>query len=146
MAKIYVVTAGRYSEYRIFGASVDKSEAEKLLEIVKRDNYYGEENPKIEEFPDFSQTQKMISEDWRRYCVKVYENGDCEIKEDGRSYSEIWRIDELQEKPKGYFRKSDVYNPRSAFVVHCAARNEDHAKKIAFDSIAQYKAEQEGIC
>ena len=148
--KIYVITSGDYSDYRICGVTTDYERAKEMLKIVSAD-VPAWEDPIIEEFEDgVFEEERMNSivpkEYWRVY---LYSNKPPELRK--------YTADELKEKisvsvsmVKGPWEfKENGYPMREIFYEYTisgiVAEDEEHALKIATDKIAEYKAQKENI-
>ena len=132
--KIYIITKGDYSSYHICAVSTDKKNAETL--------------------------RKAFSDRWDEARIETYEsdeflteieNGfklyDCSMKEDGDMSITIFEssidyyIDSANFKVKKY--KKGYMAP--GYGVYVWAKDKDHARKIAADKIAEFKAKEEGV-
>lgn len=129
MPKIYIITAGCYSDYHICAATTDKEKAERL-KILFENSYSGSN---IEEFED-GVFDTVLSGEHKPYLVifksdnsiELIRDADIEYFEEGvHIYRNGWRI--------------------GGGSVHCLARDEEHAKKIAIDRYAKAKAEALGL-
>ena len=124
--KVYVVTEGDYSDYHIVGVCTSKESAERIRELASRDFHEAQ----IEEY----EADKFnIEPTYNYYEVSVYKNGSAVVN-----------------ISKFIFDPHEVRDYRNAkctcaFSVDVFAQDEEHAKKIAFDLIAEYKAKKEGI-
>jgi len=123
--KIYVITAGCYSDYHICAATTDKDKAERL-KVLFENSYGGSE---IEEYEDGA-FDSILSGKYKPYSVLFEQNGSiCSVKNADIEYF-----------------VEEVYLPRyGRGVVRCLARDEEHAKKVAIDRYAKAKAEQMGL-
>lgn len=123
--KIYIITAGCYSDYHICAATTDKEKAERL-KILFQGSYNGSE---IEEYEDGA-FDRVLFEQYKPYRVSFKQNGS---------------VYAVSESDIEYF-KEEVYTPRYGNgIVYCFARDEAHAKKIAIDRYAEAKAERLGL-
>jgi hypothetical protein len=130
MSKLYAVTCGEYSDYHIVALCSDKTKAEEIVELLSRDEPCYE--PIVEEYEDgicFNLNRNM-------YFVCLDENGlDVELL-DNYEKLETLRDEELNKVEYiPYFKR---------YRVKVEANNEEIAKKIACDLIAEFKAKQEG--
>lgn len=135
--KIYIVTAGEYSDYGILAAFLDKTKAEQFVEKYNRpDGYY--DRAEIEEYEegipfDFN-TQDI-------YEVRFYEGTDRAPDVTKTELSDSFMYQNI---PRVVAPHASVYSNWSHLVT-VAAKDEDHAFKIACDALAKWKAEQEGL-
>lgn len=68
---------------------------------------------------------------YKLYDCCVFDDGDFNIYESDADY-----IDERDFKVREF---------KTKYIVYVWAKDKEHAKKIAFDKIAEYKAKKEGI-
>ena len=121
--KVYVITAGHYSDYHICGVATDPESAENLR-LLSSDTWSGE--ARIETFD----TQ--------------------EVPERPKTYFDILASDEFGltkcwEKPMidgEEYHINHVTCGRFGYAVNVIAPDKEHAAKIASDLIAQYKYER----
>lgn len=115
--KIYVVTQGEYSDYHIVGVALDRNQAGL---IAMAHNTYAD-SCYIEEYDtDEIKVNKDFTPNWL-------------IKFDGEEIKKVYPF--TGKKP--YKVKEYGMNQCSVIVK---AKDEDHATKIAIDTLAQYKA------
>ena len=117
--KVYVVTQGSYSDYHISGVAIDRETAE----LIKARGY---DDPEIEEYDtdDFTPLK-----DRKPYRVGIPKAGAISVK----------LIEGLPYAP------GKVFEYKWGHYVNVYAKDEDHALKIAFDKVAEYKAEKKGV-
>ena len=119
--KVYIVTAGDYSEYHILGATLDRAEAERYIELYKGDysDYVGP--PEIEEWElgDIKDRHKIIQ-------LVTFQKGE-------------WKASWVDQSQNGWFNGNDD------FGTYVFADDKGLAIKIAQDRLAQLKAERAGI-
>lgn len=119
--KVYVITSGAYSEYHIMGVTLDRATA---MEFVERFNKRYEFDPaNVEEYD----TDMFGSGDKLPFRVTVGD-GSLQVHIDNMNLG-----GDVEEYGGGVY---------SATVL---ADDEPTAAKIAFDKIAQYKAEKAGL-
>lgn len=128
--KIYIITKGNYSSYHICAVSIDKKKAETLRKAFS--NGWGE-----------AQIETYESDEFLTEIENGFKLYDCAMKEDGDMSittfeSSIDYIDSANFKVKKY---KNV--PR--YGVYVWAKDKDHARKIAADKIAEFKAKEEGV-
>lgn len=135
--KIYIVTCGEYSDYSILAAFLDKTKAEAFAEKYNRpDGYY--DRAEIEEYEegipfDFN-TQDI-------YEVRFYEGTDRAPDVTKTELSDSFMYQNI---PRVVAPNASVYSNWSHLVT-VAAKDEEHAFKIACDVLAKWKAEKEGL-
>jgi hypothetical protein len=126
--KVYVITKGSYSDYRICAVALDKDKAEILRKALS-----GWEEAEIETY----ETDQFITE--IEAGLKIYQ---CVVNDNGLS---------AYERDYDYaddicFNKVNKTNRRIAtYSVYVWAKDEDSALKIAADKIAEYEAKEAGI-
>lgn len=129
MSKIYVITRGKRCEYHIVAATTSKSKAMKFLDICNSTNRNPVNLAKIEEYDD-SAMDNEPKPVWECYMdgdnVDAYSADcvTCEI-ENARTDIDLWNV----------CKTTDV-----EYAVDVAAMDEETAKKIAKNIIAEYKA------
>lgn len=118
--KVYVLTSGEYSDYGIECVVLEKEKAERL---VKAHPYW-----MIEEYDtdDVQIFEKYV------YRVQLFDDGSCHVYED--SISRWTKIQLNQVFRYGLGRVRGQY-----WQVYVEAQDSEHAKKIAYDLIAEYK-------
>ena len=125
MAKVYVITAGEYSDYHICAVTLDPDNAEWLRKFYNKDSYTGAfiEEYNTETAPErFKQGEKRwrVSFDYRgdeEFCQEWCDNiGEyISMRTDGTVFAYVW------------------------------AKDKESAIKIAAERRAKYLAEKEGI-
>ena len=144
--KIYVITAGEYSCYQIYGVTTDPVRAEdmkKKLSIYRREEAY------VEEFEngvfENDKIDNVIPQQY--FCVR-FTDQDPEVKEfidypNKKMTTKETKLRTAWSTDKNGFPIQEIY---TTFVVdHIKADDEEHAIKIACDAIAEYRAKNEGI-
>ena len=127
--KIYVITAGEYSAYHICAVTTDPESAENLR-LLYSDGWNGEASIETFDTEELSNRPKTcwdigISDDG--LIFKCFERSILnDVYDDG---TEV----EINQVTHGY----------SSYHVYVIADDEEHARKIACDLIAQYKYEHE---
>ncbi len=119
--KIYVITAGSYSDYHICAVTDDKKSAERLRKI--HSSYWQEAD--IETYD----TKYVYEEPKSYWHLKVNLDGSIS------SYTLLYFNEEYETK----INEVELYS--SQFHINVIAKDLDHALKIAFDKIAEYKYE-----
>lgn len=133
--KIYVVTDGEYSDYHIVGVTDKLEKAVALCSILENNGGWGED-PQIETYD--TDAMNVDYGKAKPYSVDMWEDGRIEAEElygDGLDYERATDRD-VHYCPSGYYKGNE-------YMVAVMARDEEHAKKIAIDLIAQYKYEKE---
>lgn len=125
MAKVYVITAGSYSDYHICAVSLDQQKAEALAKFYTKHGY---DKAGVEEY-EADYEYDRIESGCQMYIVTFDEQGDVEhIELDSAPMSEnvflSW----------GRSVKAEVW-----------AKDAKAAVKIAAEKRAMYLAEKEGI-
>lgn len=127
--KAYVITKGEYSDYHICAVTLDKDKAEQLKKLFT-DEY---NEPYIEEF----EVDAHFPIDYPYFIVDKYS--------DRIDVEEIQTNDYACEYDYGVVRRCNSRCNKVFYSVCVKAKDKDHAKKIALDKIAQYKAEKLGL-
>jgi hypothetical protein len=139
--KVYIVTAGKYSDYHIAAVFSTREMAEKCVEVVNRENPYStREDPyaKIEEW-EVDEVPPGLHQGYDVWNVYM--------KEDG-TVTEVWK--ELDLELLGLHLLSSKLieerkNGEVCYHVICLAKDEKHAIKIASEKLMMFKARKEGI-
>lgn len=134
--KVYVITKGAYSDYHICGVATDKKKAEILRKAFSNIC----DKAEIETY----ETDQFITEIESGF--KLY---DCALK-DGEDLSistYLYGLDCLDYMTDSDFRVRRFSKGWCApgYGIKVWAKDEDHARKIAADKIAEYKARKAGI-
>ena len=131
--KVYVVTAGEYSDYRIEEVFLDKKKAEIYVAAKYKDGW------------------------GRDYTIEVYETKDDSV--DVVDDQIVWMYEAHGIYPGGLYYETPVcifkkdYQPRDYHTVSQAPwfdcilekRNDAKGKKILDDKYAEYRARKEGL-
>lgn len=135
--KIYVITAGDYSDYHICAVTTDKERAE----FLKKWYFRNDADVEIEEYvdgePDVPATADLVP----IYVVTCTEKGDI-------SHCFIGHYIERNEAPVSKFKFFRYYQNSQAqeyFRGELTAEDEEHAIKIVKDKRAKMLAERFGI-
>ena len=131
MNKVYIVTAGTYSDYHIVGATLDRKQAELACEVYGWKDRFGDpidiEEYDLDIFDGIKETDHI-------YRVEFDWEGGYSIKE---------------EKVCGYINPINGVDEEDMcwgnYSVTVAAQDEAHAIKIAQDKRAEYLARKEDI-
>lgn len=118
--KIYVVTQGEYSDYGIVGVAIDRKQAEYI---------------------------SMVRSTYSEPCdIEEYDTEDIKVDKD---FAPNWLVEFDNDEIKRVYHpftgrkpfKVKEYNENlKQYGVIVKAKDEEHAKKIAIDTLAQYKA------
>lgn len=120
---VYVLTEGEYSDYGVVGVTLDYNKALNWLENQLGNNW---QCPSILEF-DTDDKPNPRNGAGKSYYATVG---------DGWADAFEWAIENIPNKV--------VYDGRH-YKVYVYAKDQDHAKKIAQDLVAEYRAREEGI-
>lgn len=135
--KIYIVTCGEYSDYGVLAAFLDKSKAEAFVQKYNRGHgteHYDEAS--IEEYED---GVPFDFETMNMYAIRFYYDGSHDIAK-----KELYDVYDFQ-RPLPSVTAPDSKFVRHKYFVTVAAKDEEHAFKIACDALAKWKAEREGL-
>ena len=134
--KLYAVTKGDYSAYRIIALTASRDVAEKLAKkYSNRTNMYGDgfEEAQVEEYED-----GVVLLDRDCYFVRV-ENGN------------VTEVVPPNTEDTWFFEEEELYNDsvgtmcseKNSYYTHVLARNADEAAKIGTDRVMRYIAASE---
>ena len=131
MKTYYAITSGIYSNYHVIAITDDRKKAEHFRKVYNETN---RESADIEEF------EEMVVRNRIRFVVVVHTNGRAD-------YVRIDEYDEYKEHESSVCELPyDKRNPNQTFYeVFLSAKDKEHALKAAYDMIAVYKAQKEGI-
>lgn len=128
--KVYVITCGEYSDYRICAVTLDEKKAE---ELKKRCDHFDYTGASIEEY-DTDYCESIITDDVYRVCFD--EKGD--VNTIAKSVMSSYTLELCRDKP--------TYNPNTNLLVFCVmAPHAEAAIKIAAERRAKYLAEINGL-
>ena len=131
--KIYIITKGDYSAYHICAVSTDKKKVETLRKAFS-DSW---DEARIETY----ETDKFLTEienGFKLYDCAMKENGDMSITTFESNLDYIDSADfKVGKYEKGYMAPG--------YGVYVWAKDKEHARKIAADKIAEFKAKKEGV-
>lgn len=116
--KAYVITQGDYSDYHICGVTLDEETAKKMQKYF---SYYGMAEIEEWEMDNYSQAWDGLN----LYQIIAYEDGRVTVR--GNNYI---RRD---------FENVVSYWHGEQYIVSVFAEDEEHAKKIGLDKIAEFK-------
>lgn len=130
--KVYVITAGEYSDYEIYGVAVDKTIAQQIADRVNKFWSGESEIANIEEYDTDSWMEIIATGNMYEVFKRVRAGGRLDV------YKTKYDIDSSykdRNKVKKIYRSLDI-------MVTVVARDEEHAKKIAADLFAEYEYRQ----
>lgn len=130
MSKVYIVTAGDYSDYHICAASLDKEHAEILAE--KYTDSYDEAIIEEYELDEFLEEAKQ-GYGWYWSSCKL-ENG---------MFGDV-RVGQMDSYGAGAAGKVVKALHRKQLFVDVLAKDDEHARKIAAEKFATYIYEHRG--
>lgn len=146
--KIYVVTKGRYDDYRIVAATIDKDRAEYLRDIADTQGYSHDDDDesRIEEYDDYYGETFV---DGRAYCITVtfdyYGKHYRPTVNVCNNRSEIFGKELLTEEAlKGKIELQKTDN-RLYYEVYVVTTSEEKALKKGLDMIYKHMEEELGI-
>lgn len=134
--KVYVLTSGEYSNYRINGVTTDKEKAENLCRIFSQ--------WEIEEY-DTEALATEILDGLRVYIVKFYRDDVEYAAELDAEYVDGGDLKSAKSKRVYPIYPYKNKNNITGYAVYVYAKDKEHAMKIAQDRLAEWKAEKEGI-
>lgn len=147
--KVYVITAGVYSDYHICCVCIDRETAERRKKLFS-DKY---DEAEIEEFDtdEYEEFVKVDDQILRRdgkrlykVLMEEYKDGDRMIQRTRVKEQEIrdWNMNETCWPSKTYYlTECGVNVPGTDWQLTVYARDEKEALKIAYDRIAKMKWE-----
>lgn len=129
MKKIYVVTAGDYSDYQICGVFSSEDIAKKYIDSFKRgENSWSYNEMEIEEW-NLDPLKKEIAKGYFPYFVRMAKNGDT---------SDV----HIEDSDYGFDRGNSTGFDRDGNLYHhCFAKDSIHAIKITNELRARTIAE-----
>lgn len=140
--KYYAVTKGRLSDYHIITITADKEKAELIARLHAEERYYGFDT-NVEEFEDSVEVLLPL------YEVTYWDN---EIKDIDRIREDDFHAPQwfMTEWQKEYYKENpkvnEIYVYSNGMIeLYVRAKDEDCAKKIAYDLIAEYIAKNSGV-
>lgn len=128
--KVYVITVGEYSDYRICAVTLDKEKAEKLKKKCDHFDYTGAQ---IEEY-DTDESESILIGD----VYRVYFDRSGKVEEVGKSGLTSYTLEMCKEKPS-------FNSLNNLLTVYVMADNAEDAIKIAAERRAKYLAEKMGL-
>lgn len=150
--KVYVITAGVYSDYHICCVCIDRETAERRKKLFSDDYDEAEiEEFDTDEYEEFVKVDdQILRRDGKRlYKVMMdeYKDGDRMIQRTRVKEQEIrdYNMNETLWSSRSYYTtECGVYVPGTYWGLTAYARDEKEALKIAYDRIAKKKWEMLG--
>lgn len=131
--KVYVITKGAYSCYHICAVATDKKKAEILRKAFSNSS----DKATIETY----ETDQFMTE--IESGLKLYS---CSMRKDNDTFISTYNLDLEYVCPKDFkVREYKKGFMAPGYEVYVWAKDEDYARKIAADKIAEYKARKAGI-
>lgn len=131
--KVYVITEGIYSDYRIVGVSLDRKTADAVVEMLNRDNNYY--NAEVEVYD--TETIGDVYNGYMRYTVFQMPDGECVARfsdmDLDSDFNKPWKMQKIMRDRKN--------NPHLG--VHVKAKSEHDALKIASEVFREYAIREE---
>ena len=132
--KVYIVTSGEYSDYRINAVFSSRKLAEKYIELQTRVGYWYFEVPRIEEYT--LDELPIYPKEKSHYRVSL------ELGTGNLLDIDLTNLDSDKVLNFTVVNRSDKANE---IWVYCWAKDEEHAKKIAYDVRTKVLAEKENL-
>jgi hypothetical protein len=135
MDKVYIITAGTYSDKHIVAVFTDKKEAEQFRDAQNEKAQWDSQQCRIGEYPigaDISLAGKEL--------YSAYENKRGEIY----AYFEGEKIQDYSDEISVVKENCGTLECYIAVDMNCD-EPEEYAQKVAADLFAEYKARKEGI-
>ena len=138
--KVYIITSGEYSDYKIDAVTLDKEEAERMVNVFPQEQ--------IEEY-DTDDFPKILTNDPYWNCVYYLPtrnmSGEIIYNESIEIYQEdYYYVYDLKELNK-VINETKIDGSPYGFRMYIQAKDKEHAAKIFYDKVAEWKAEQKGI-
>ena len=132
--KVYIVTSGEYSDYRINAVFSSRKLAKKYIELQARVGFWNFTTPRIEEYTlDELPTYPLNK---NHYLVIL------ELEIGNLLDIDLTNINSDKVLNFTVVNRSDKANE---IWVYCWAKDEEHAKKIAYDVRTKVLAEKENL-
>lgn len=135
MDKVYIITAGSYSDYHIVAVFLEKAKAEQFQDMHNSRACYSSQECRIEEYSigaDMSLAGKRLYCAYVNSIGSIYAYDNCEAA--------LNRADEI-----GIVKEEQGRLECFIAVPMNADEPEEYAQKVAADLFAEYKARKEGI-
>ena len=152
MGKIYVITAGDYSDYHICGATTDYDRAADMVSKLRKLGGYVTEDAQIEELDDgafagnYGPLDKIEPADYWKVELRT---GTKEPRIRQYSAPKGQAMYVTCREGKGDWEEYHGFPRREKFTIYTVnsitAPDKEHAFKIAFDEVAKYRANEEKL-
>ena len=131
MSKIYLVFVGEYSERKCVIATTNKAKAEEFVEVHNRDcDYYEAEIVEYEDGERYDYTKPLFTVHFKDCKYDSCDLTSIETRCNAISCGEINKV---------------ISYSHLMQHINVFAEDEEHAKKIACDIMAEYLAEKNGV-
>ncbi len=133
--KVYVITAGEYSDYSIVGVATTKEMAEVIVSKFNLCNGFYE--AQIEEYDTDVYEPLRTNDQWYVWKTlnKRTNQWEIECKMTSQLYNEVNKVSVY----------NDYYDKPYQYCIVVYAVNEESAIKIASEKFAEYQAVEEGL-
>jgi hypothetical protein len=134
--KIYVVTSGEYSDYSIEAVFSTKELAGEYVSYGEKINLFGYTGAEIEEF-DLDISFPKYPKDKAHWSITL----------DLKTGKTIYVMKSNNQLDKNLFYQSyhNIFTGDELLDIYCWAKDEEHAKKIAFDIRTKVLAERANL-
>lgn len=139
--KIYVITAGEYSDYHIVAVTTDKEKADNFVKVHNDSKRFYYDDAYVEEY-DTEDFDIAVTDRNAKY-FKVFGSWDYAQGREVIGCDEIDSLDYITDRNSQYYTLLIDDAPRWKF--YCTAKDKEHAIKKATDWAAQKKAERKGV-
>ena len=136
--KVYVITMGEYSDKYNYGVTLDRAKAERFVERFNAENKWADANVEEHDMDAWDDERLVFS-----VVVKRGKTLAEAIDKEGRDINDVRPYIEFFRTGPNLFDFKEV---QTGYSVYVKAKDKEHAIKIAFDLIAEYKAREAGIC
>lgn len=133
--KVYVVTAGEYSDYQIVGVATTKEMADVI--VAKHNLYDGYDEARIEEYDTDVYEPLRTNDQWSAWKNFNEQTNQWEIECERNNY--------VSEEVNNVIVNYDGHGKPYSYYVVVYAVNEESAIKIASEKFAEYQAMEEGL-
>jgi hypothetical protein len=137
MNKVYIVTSGTYSDYAIEEVFDNREDAEKYICLHDNDSYL---DMRVEEYDIYKNAElKNVKVHYGIYFI---------MRENGINFFDIVYDNKpietnINRSKHNYSKSYDGTLPLSNRNIF---KDKDVVKKIVYDAVAKFKAEEAGIC
>lgn len=139
--KIYVITAGEYSDYHIVAVTTDKEKADNFVKVHNNSKRFYYDDAYVEEY-DTDDFDIAVTDRNAKYFKVIF---GCNYEKDCADF-ECYEIDSLEyiaERSNQHYVL--VKNKGINGSFYCTAKDQEHAIKKATDWAGQKKAEIKGV-